>query len=314
MNTLKNAFLVFCIFISVCAVIYCGVLVFFSVISGWRVLSLNFPAPETVQSESAVFNGQTVKMGFMEYSMSVSIRFTGSGLIFSQSPFFSFMHKPFFIPYDKIVNSQKKDLSGSVFEFTIEGVAIRMSERSAEALKRKKLNPALSVVLLNPDKYEDGSSVKKGEPERVTKQCLLKDLQPLFIKQINDFLKSRGEGEISDVMSVCFESTYREKGFFGIVYHQYTDLVITHEWFFWAVIDGDGSSAGSVKISDIAEMPNFDKELVLPKLKVSGIDISGFTYDESGKNTWTLTIAEDAAGTAFRKALLKMARNYSEDF
>ena len=101
MNTARSSFLTFVVFLVVCVCIYCAVLTFFSFISGWRIMSRRLPAPETFQSDSVLFSSQSLKMGYMDYSMSVNIRFTDTGLVFSQSRFFSFMHDPFIIPYEK---------------------------------------------------------------------------------------------------------------------------------------------------------------------------------------------------------------------
>jgi len=312
MNILKRAFLTFVVFIAVCVCIYCSVLTFFSFISGWRFLSLRLPAPETVQSDSALFYSQSVKMGYMDYSRSVNIRFTDTGLIFSQSRFFAFMHKPFIIPYEKIENFTKIDTSDSNLEFTVEGIKMRMSGESAEALNRKKLNPSLPVVSLKLSKDDDERSMKRGEQKLITRKCKFEELQPAFISQVRDFMKSKKQGNLKGTILHCYETTYMKKGFLGIVYHQYTDLVITPERFFWGVIDGEGSSAGCAKIKDIAETHDFEKILISNPLEIRGINITGFLYDESQLNNWRINVENDKDGESFRMELVEAVKKYSK--
>lgn len=311
MNTIKSAFLTFVVFVAFCACIYCGVLTFFSFISGWRMLSLRLPALETVQSETVLFSSQSVRMGFMDYSMSVDIRFTDTGLIFSQQRLFAFMHKPFIIPYEKIGNLMKIDSSDSDLEFTVEGIKIRMSGYSAEALKKKKLNPSLPVISIKHDKDDADSSMKWGEHKLITRQCRFDELQPVFISQVRDFIKSKKPGNLEGTIRHCYETTYIEKGFWGIVYRQYTDLVITREWFFCGVITGEGSSAGCAKIKDIAKTLDFEKILISNPLEIRVINITGFHYDESHLDSWRIHIGYDKDGQAFRQELVETVKKYS---
>jgi hypothetical protein len=313
MSPIKNAFLTFMVFIAVCAGIYYSVLTFFSFISGWIFLSRRLPAPETVQSDSALFYSQSVNMGFMDYRMSVNIRFTDTGLIFSQSRFFTFRHKPFIIPYEKIGNFTKIDSSDSDLEFAVEGIKIRMSGESAEALNKKKLNPSLPIVSLKLSKDDVDRSMKRGERRLITRQCRFDELQPVFIREVRDFIKNKKPGNLKSTILHCYETTYMEKNFFlGIVYHQYTDLVITPEWFIWGVSDGDGNSTGCAKIKDIAKTHDFEKILISNPLEIRGINITNFHYDESQLNSWRIKVGNDKDGKAFRQELVETVKKYSK--
>ena len=47
-------------------------------------------------------------------------------------------------------------------------------------------------------------------------------------------------------------------------------------------------------------------------LEISGIDITGFHYDESHLNTWRINPGNDKEGSSFRKELLEAVRKYSK--
>ncbi len=312
MNTAKSSFLIFIAFIAVCACIYCGVLTFFSLISGWRTLALRFPAPETVSSDTAFFFSQSAEIGYMQYSSSVEVRFTETGLIFSQSPFFAFMHKPFIIPYEKTGSIRKLNSSGPDLEFTVEGVRIRMSGESAEALNKKKMNPSISLISLKPDNKDEGRSMHRGEKRLITEKTRFEKLQPAFISAVRDYIKSRNHDSLKDETSRCYETVYMEKGFLtGIVYHHYTDLVITGEWFFWGLCDGEGCSAGCAKFEDIAKTPDIERIIVSDHIEIRGINISGVHYDESRTDSWRINVGNDKEGELFRKELAESVKRYA---
>jgi hypothetical protein len=308
MDMAKSAFLTFAVFIAVCACIYYGVLAFFSLISGWLVLSRRSPAQETDQPGSVLFSSQSVEMGYMYYARSVNIRFTETGLVFSQSRLFSFMHRPFIIPYEKTGNSPGKEPSASEIEFTAEKVRIRMSGESAEALKKKILDPSIPVVTLRPAREDTEESMKRGERRLITRKCRFEELQPVFVSDVRAFINSKNPGKHKSSILHCYETTYMEKGFFGIVYHQYTDLAITPEWFFWGIIDGDSSSQGCAGIKDIAKIPDIERVLTSDPIEISGINITNFHNDESHLDSWRLNVANDKDGESFRKELLQAVR------
>ena len=101
-----------------------------------------------------------------------------------------------------------------------------MSGESAEALGRKKAEPSLSMGLLRLGKDDDDRSMKRGEHRLITRKCQFEELQAVFISEVRDFTESKKAGNPDDAILHCYETTYMEKGFLGIVYHQYTDLVI----------------------------------------------------------------------------------------
>lgn len=307
MSKATNAFLTFVVFIGVCAGIYCGVMTFFSVISGWRVLHFRLPAPETVPSAAVPFFSQSVEMGYMDYRMSVTVRFTDTGMVFSPSRFFSFMHRPFIVPYEKIDGFTKTGPSGQDSEFTVEGITIRMSGESAEALNRKMLDPSLPAVSLAPGRDDPEHSMKRGEKRITTRKCRFEELEPAFVSQVRNFVKSKKAVTLKDTAIHCYETTYLEKGifwgFFGIVYQRNTDLVITPEWLFWGIIDGEGSSAGCARLKDIAISHDREKILTADPLEFKGINISGLHYDESRVESWRINIGNDEEGNSFRKKL-----------
>lgn len=312
MSTLKSAYLAFVAFISVCICIYCGILTLFSFISGWRILCLLNPAPEEVSSDIAVFYSQSLVMGYMQYSRSVKIGFIDSGIIFSQSPFFSFMHKPFMIHYDNLENFRKISSVDSDLEFKVKGIKMRLTGESSDALYRKKMFPASPIASFKAGMDDTDQSIKRGEQRIITKKCRFDDLQPLFVSAVRDYLKSVKTGNIKSLSMHCFETTIMKKGYIsGTVYRYYTDLVITSDLLFWGICDGDGCSTGCSKISDIAS--NIDSEIILRSnpLKVNGINISGFHYDESHSETSTINIGYDNHGNSFRNELADAVKKYT---
>lgn len=154
-------------------------------------------------------------------------------------------------------------------------------------------------------------SMKKGGEKFITRKCRFEELQPGFISQVRDFIKHKKIDGLQDAMVHCCETAYMKKGFFlGTVYHQYTDLLLTGEWFFWGVCDGDGCSSGCAKIKDITEIHDPEEILTLNPLEIRGINITGFHYDESDLTSWRLNVGNDEESTSFRRKFAELVSKY----
>lgn len=307
---MKDALLTFIFFVTVCACIYWGVLAFFSFISGWRRLSIISPAPTVVESNTALFTSQSVFMGLMDYTMCVRITFTDTGMIFSMPRVLSYMHKPCFIPYEKTGSVKKTDSEGPEIEFTVEDTRIRLSGDSAAAFEMKKKNPALPAASLRPADGTEGM-VKDGQAWYKTRVCGFDDLQMQFTSPVRDFAMFKKIPGFEKSIRHCYETVDMKKGIFGTNLQQFTDMLITMEWFFWG-ISGDGvdTAVGCARLKDIAEMQGIDEMLGSGTIEIKGIDISGFHYDESRTDPGFTYSARDETGKTFIRELGKAVKNY----
>lgn len=106
-----------------------------SIISGWRKLSLLYPAPQTVNDDSSLrFSMCSLRMGFISYNSIADITFTHSGIVFKVMKIFSFMHKPIFIPYEKISDVENGRKFFTFTSFRLGGKKIHFYGRPGEEL------------------------------------------------------------------------------------------------------------------------------------------------------------------------------------
>jgi hypothetical protein len=88
------------------------------------------------------------------------------------------------------------------------------------------------------------------------------------------------------------------------VLRQYTDMVITTEWFSWGMSgDQPDTFEGCTKLEDMAKIPDIDKVLSQESINISGVNITGFHYDESGPVSQIIYVGKDKTGEVFRKEL-----------
>ena len=82
-------------------------------------------------------------MGLFNYNSCVTVSFTDKGIILEVMKIFSFMHKPVFIPYNKINGAERKKFLSLYTEFIIEDKTIAIFGRAGEELF-SRLNPSFS--------------------------------------------------------------------------------------------------------------------------------------------------------------------------
>ncbi len=307
-NPMLSGFFIFIGFLAVCGGIYCSGLTCFSIISGWIRLSRLSPAPDSVKGDTGTIYSGAVSMGLVDYGWSVTIRFTDTGLIFSRPWYFAFMYRPIIITYERIGDVHSEEPSGRDIEFVIEGIRIKISGESAEALKKKKQDPSLPLSALGHDGSVARCSMIRGEVMRSTKRRRLDELHPLFVRAVRDFMNSKKKGEIEDSILQCYETRYMKKWFFGMFISHDTGMIITREWFFWGISDGESTSVGCTMMKHLAGMSGFQALITNDSFEIQGIDISGFSYDESHLNSWIIDVDRETAGEAFRQELAEAVR------
>jgi len=119
--------------------LWVAILSLLSFIGGWNRLSRLYPLKSTDNiSHSERFSMSSMKMGFVNYRSCIHISFTETGLIIEALKIFSIMHKPLFIPYNKISDT----LSGKFFfttytAFTVEGKKIAIYGKAGEVLSSR---------------------------------------------------------------------------------------------------------------------------------------------------------------------------------
>ncbi len=119
--------------------LWVAVLSLLSIIGGWNKLSRLYPLKLTDKTgHPEKYSMSSMKMGFANYRSCMNISFTETGFIIEAVKIFSVMHKPLFIPYNKISNIQ----SGKIFfttyiSFTIEDKKIAIFGKAGEVLSTK---------------------------------------------------------------------------------------------------------------------------------------------------------------------------------
>ena len=116
--------------------IWVAVLSLLSFIGGWKTLSRLYPLTFASEGHNAVkYSMSSIKMGFVNYRSCVNVFFTETGIIFKIMKIFSVMHKPLFIPYDKISEAQQGKLFISTYtSFIIENKKITIYGKAGDEL------------------------------------------------------------------------------------------------------------------------------------------------------------------------------------
>jgi hypothetical protein len=111
------------------------VLSIMSVIGGWKKLSRLYPPPLSHASGSAVkFSMCSAGLGFVRYRNIVNITFTQTGIIMEVIKIFSFMHRPVFLPYEKMKEAQKGKFFSTYIKFMIEDKKITIYGKAGDEL------------------------------------------------------------------------------------------------------------------------------------------------------------------------------------
>ncbi|TAL36798.1 MAG: hypothetical protein EPN93_08260 [Spirochaetes bacterium] len=155
--------------------------------------------------------------------------------------------------------------------------------------------------------------MKKSELTRSTRRCKYDDLQNEFKQAVRDFIVTQKLGEMKGMTMHCFETTTDFKSRLWGKLQQFTDLILSPQWFFWG-LSGDriDTTEGCARIKDIAGTIDFENQPEPDCIVVCGINISGFTYDESRLYSWRLYLAHDETGEEFRRELRKAVGGFSK--
>lgn len=139
---MKTTLLIIAAFIIWISTLWTAVLSVLSIVGGWRKLSILYPLKFRDRDSSPLrLPMSRIKMGFINYNSCVNILFTETGIILEIMKIFSFMHKPVFIPFDKITDAARKQFLSSYTEFTVEKIKIAVFGKAGEELF-SKLNHA----------------------------------------------------------------------------------------------------------------------------------------------------------------------------
>ena len=127
--------LIICAFIIWFSSIWIAVLSLLSFIGGWKKLSRLYPASSSdINAGSKKYKMSSIKMGFASYRSCVHIGFTERGISLEVMKIFSIMHKPLFIPFDKISEVQKGKFIIDYTSFKVDGKKITFYGKAGDEL------------------------------------------------------------------------------------------------------------------------------------------------------------------------------------
>jgi len=115
--------------------IWIAVLTLLSIIGGWKALStLNPVKPADRNIHDARYSMSSLKLGLINYRSCVNVFFTETGIIFDIMKIFSIMHKPVFIPYNKISGAAAGKFFSTYAEFKVDGKKIILYGKAGDEL------------------------------------------------------------------------------------------------------------------------------------------------------------------------------------
>ncbi len=126
--------------------LWVAILSLLSFVGGWNRLSRLYPLKSTDNiGHPERFSMSSMKMGFVNYRSCLNISFTETGLIIEAMKIFSIMHKPLFIPYNKISGTQSGKFFFTTYTaFTVEGKKIALYGKAGEVLLTRISLPGVS--------------------------------------------------------------------------------------------------------------------------------------------------------------------------
>jgi hypothetical protein len=111
------------------------VMTLLSLISGWRRFSLLYPAPVTAGDNTSLkFSMCSIRVGLISYNNIADVIFSHSGIVLKVMKIFSFMHKPIFIPYEKITDVMQGRKFFIYTSFKVDGKKIFFYGKPGEEL------------------------------------------------------------------------------------------------------------------------------------------------------------------------------------
>jgi hypothetical protein len=161
-------------------------------------------------------------------------------------------------------------------------------------------------------KNKQRSQVKKSEWRRATRECSFNDLRPELVSAIRKYVHKYDLPSIESEVLICCETTSeRQKvGFLDRLTRsadtvQYAGVVVTPRWLVWAT-GGDGSdriAVMSARLTDIAELRDYETTSFYRIIQDSGLQVLGFRYGASERETWFFGLGPGSAAQRFRSVL-----------
>ncbi len=110
-----------------------------SFVGGWYSLAKTHPAPERSLGRGAEYSFQSVRIGLMgNYRTCVNVTVLGEGLLLCPIVLYRFLHRPIFLPWDRMANHREANIFFMKrISFTAGGKKIVIGGRSAEDIWKK---------------------------------------------------------------------------------------------------------------------------------------------------------------------------------
>lgn len=106
-----------------------------SMISGWKKLSSLYPADSSVcNGYCTTFRFSSIRLGLISYNNIAAVILTETGIILRMIKIFSFMHRPIFIPYEKITDIDNGGLFITRTGFRVSGKKILIYGKAGNVL------------------------------------------------------------------------------------------------------------------------------------------------------------------------------------
>ncbi len=101
--------------------VWTSVVALISIIGGWKTLSVLYPADRELKNDSEKkFSFCSIRLGMVGYRSCINIYFFNDGIMFEVMKIFRVMHKPVFIPYNRITGIKKGKFITSYIEFSVD--------------------------------------------------------------------------------------------------------------------------------------------------------------------------------------------------
>ena len=128
------------------ASIWTAILSLISIIGGWKALSVLYPPDPSQKNDHGVkYSMCSIKLGLITYRYCINIFFTDTGINLDVIKIFRVMHKPVFIPYDRISGAEKGKSLNTYTKFKADGKTIMIYGNAGEELF-SRLNPQDKTV------------------------------------------------------------------------------------------------------------------------------------------------------------------------
>jgi len=159
--------------------------------------------------------------------------------------------------------------------------------------------------------------MKESEWKRTTRESSFGALRPELVAAIRRYLERHKLPAIESEILACCETT-SERRKVGIAERlagggdkvQYTAAVVTAGWLIWAAGgDRTGTSVTAVRLSDIAEVRDYEDTSFHELIEDHGLQIYGFRYHGSEREVWFIGLGQEYAAERFGQVLREAIHN-----